>query len=85
MRRIDKSLIDAMICAQLAYYDLRACVLEENAEPYGEAFQFVGDAQTFASIAKAVGADVRQCSDGTEQFTYNKCVFVHRRDRVEVA
>lgn len=85
MRRIDKSLIDAMICAQLAYYDLRACVLEENAEPYDEAFQFVSDAQTFASIAKAVGADVRQLSDGTEHFTHNGCVFMHRRARVEVA
>lgn len=85
MRRIDRDLVEAMILAQFAYQNLRASVLEDEARPYTEVFQFVQNGQTFASIAKAVGADVRQCADGTEQFAYNRCVFVHQRARVEVA
>ena len=85
MRRIDKDLVDAMILAQFAYQNLRASVLEPEPRPYTEVFQFVRDGQTFASIAKAVGADVLRVGEGDEQFSYNGCVFVHRRDRVEVA
>lgn len=84
MRRIDRDLVDAMILAQFAYYNLRASVLERDARPYAEVCQFVEDAQTFASIAEAVGATVLH-GGGVEQFEHHGCLFVHRRDRMEVA
>ena len=85
MRRIDRGLVDAMILAQFAYQNLRASVLEPEPRPYAEVFQFVQDFQTFASIARAVGAEIVADGDGIERFTHNGCVFVHRRDRAEVA
>lgn len=85
MRRIDRDLVEALICSQFAYQNLRASVLEDEARPYTEVFQFVQNGQTFASIAKAVGATVLHSNDGTDRFSHNGCVFVHRRDRVEVA
>lgn len=86
MRRIDRDLVEALICAQFAYQNLRASVMEEDARPYTEVFQYVHDPQTFSAIAKAVGAEVLHDGD-TDRFSYNGCVFARRRDRgrVEVA
>lgn len=85
MRRIDRDLVDAMILAQFAYQNLRASVMEDDARPYEEVFQYVQDAQTFASIARAVGETPLSGSDGIEHFAHHGCVFAHRRDREEVA
>lgn len=86
MRRVERDLVDAMILSQFAYQNLRASVMEEDARPYTEVFQYVHDPQTFSAIAKAVGAEVLHDGD-TDRFSYNGCVFARRRDsgRVEVA
>ena len=85
MRRVEREMVDAMVLSQFAYQNLRASVMEDDARPYTEVFQFVQDSQTFASIARAVGAEIVADGDSIERFTHNGCVFVHRRDRMEVA